>query len=654
MADTEVTLPPSFSHSIAPRRRGSRSVPPFVAPALIALIVAGALPARAAPLAPGTVEIDLDHQGRRRFFLLHVPPQASAGLPLPVVLNFHGGGGEPRAHEIWTGMDAIADREGFIAIYPAGFSRSGEPGRSLLTWNAGTCCGPAQDLNSDDVGFVRKILIETNSRVPIDVTRVYATGHSNGAMMAYRLARDMSDQIAAIAPVAGASDLPPPAGARPMPLLHIHSVDDPRALYAGGEGPPFPLSDRRVMHPSVEAVLRLWARHDGCGAATDDPVRRAANGHTATRVVFAGCSSGKPVIHWRLTGAGHVWPGAPQKRTTQLLGQATDVIDGNAEIWGFFRGFSRPDAPALASATLGASTTASLPVVLDEPSTPARRAVDLPFSRSKLELRLVGARDRSSGGDADASFRSGGLSVRASTTLLGQLHVDRDGARASGLMMGVEGRALRTGLPVVADDDRFYRAGVSLGAFHLTARRQLYWLQLGTFVAEQGQLFDGPTAHVYGVGLGSTPLSETTTFIYGLGYTFDFGRGLPLPFLGINWRWSLRLRLDVLLPVRAQVQWQVTDPVALTFGTAAAGDFFRYRPAASGDTRQLRIARLRAGAAARWKVAPGVRLSFGLGVEGASIQDGVASTRAGGGYACVGLLLGGDGRDGEGDLHAAD
>jgi hypothetical protein len=171
---------------------------------------------------------------------------------------------------------------------------------------------------------------------------------------------------------------------------------------------------------------------------------------------------------------------------------------------------------------------------------------------------------------------------------------------------------------------------------------------VGTFVAEQGQLFDDPTAHVYGVGLGSTPLSQTTTFIYGLGYTFDFGRGLPLPFLGLDWRWSPRLRLDLLLPVRAQVIWQIADPVALSFGLAAAGDFFRYRAAGEADPRQLRIARLRAGAAARWTIAPGVRLAFELGVEGAQVQDGFARSRAGGLYTRAGLLLGG------GDLRGVD
>jgi polyhydroxybutyrate depolymerase len=119
---------------------------------LAASVALASAPARAAPPAPGTYQVDLG----QRFFLLHVPPQAAAGRPLPLVLNFHGGGGEPRAHQAWTGMDAVADREGFIVVYPAGFGRRG--GRSFLTWNSGGCCGPALDEGSDDVGFVVRVL----------------------------------------------------------------------------------------------------------------------------------------------------------------------------------------------------------------------------------------------------------------------------------------------------------------------------------------------------------------------------------------------------------------------------------------------------------------------------------------------------------------
>src|SRR5215831_5938057 len=116
-------------------------------------------------------------------------------------------------------MDVLADREGFLAVYPYG---TGVMKAKLLTWNAGPCCGYAQKNKIDDVAFVAALLDDLAARVDYDRARVYATGHSNGAMMAYRLAQDLSDRIAAIAPVGGALVTDTIRAKRAMPILHIH------------------------------------------------------------------------------------------------------------------------------------------------------------------------------------------------------------------------------------------------------------------------------------------------------------------------------------------------------------------------------------------------------------------------------------------------
>jgi polyhydroxybutyrate depolymerase len=166
-------------------------------------------------------------------------------------------------------------------------------------------------------------------------------------MMAYRLAAEAPDLVAAIAPVAGANAIEPKAGAPAVPVLHIHSVDDPRALYAGGLGPPFPLTRHRVLHPSVERVVEGWARHDGCESAPRiQETRAGAPGtrdalHSATRLSFGGCRDGASVELIRLTGAGHVWPGGQRDFLVRLLGPGTAVIDANQELWRFFARFAR-------------------------------------------------------------------------------------------------------------------------------------------------------------------------------------------------------------------------------------------------------------------------------------------------------------------------
>jgi polyhydroxybutyrate depolymerase len=215
--------------------------------------------------------------------------------------------------------------------------------RRLLTWNAGDCCGFAMNQAVDDVGFTVALLDDLAERVPLDRTRVYATGHSNGAMMAYRLAAERGDRVAAIAPVAGAMSVDLPASARPVAVLHIHSVDDPRALYEGGLGPPFPGTDVRSMHRPVEASIAGWVRQNGCGAQprTDETrvgaPRTENEGQTATLLVWEGCSSGRPVRHWRLTGVGHGWPGRADSGLREgIIGPPTTLIDAAEEAWRFF------------------------------------------------------------------------------------------------------------------------------------------------------------------------------------------------------------------------------------------------------------------------------------------------------------------------------
>jgi polyhydroxybutyrate depolymerase len=222
----------------------------------------------------------------------------------------------------------------------------------LLTFNAGnTCCGPAQRQGVDDVGFAVAVLADVARRTRVDPRRVYATGHSNGAMMAYRLASERADLIAAIAPVAGAMSLHRFSPSREVPVMHIHSVDDPRALYEGGVGPPFPGTDNRVTHAPVETALGRWVARNGCPATpTVADVRRGTPGaadasHTATRLVYAPCSRGADVVLWKLTGAGHGWPGGPSPVREQLSGPRTTIVNAAEEIWAFVSRYSRIPPP---------------------------------------------------------------------------------------------------------------------------------------------------------------------------------------------------------------------------------------------------------------------------------------------------------------------
>lgn len=307
------------------------------------MLLAGAGGSKAA-LDPGDHGFSLTHKQLQRSYLVFVPPQSAAGKPLPVVINFHGGGANARNQKSYSRMDQTAAREGFIAVYPNG---SGGIGGRLLTWNAGTCCGQAAASQVDDVGFSIALLDDLARRTSVDRARIYATGLSNGSMMAYRLAAEAPARIAAVAGVAGAMTLPGFAPSLPLPVMHIHSVDDPRAFYNGGLGPYFPFTNTRVLHQPVDAMLGQWLALNACtaqpqvlGPVSGKPGAQDAT-HTATRYTYAPCRNGTEVVLWKLTGAGHVWPGGLQDYLTLVLGASTTVIDANAEMWRFFRRFRR-------------------------------------------------------------------------------------------------------------------------------------------------------------------------------------------------------------------------------------------------------------------------------------------------------------------------
>src|SRR5437763_11962372 len=136
--------------------------------------------------------------GLKRSYFVHVPAKIDAGRPAAVIVALHGATMNAPMMSWFTGLNEKADEAGFIVVYP-----NGTGSHASLTWNGGNCCGPAMQNNIDDVSFIRTMLDELSRTLPVDPDRVFATGMSNGAVMADRLASELADRFAAIAPVAG-------------------------------------------------------------------------------------------------------------------------------------------------------------------------------------------------------------------------------------------------------------------------------------------------------------------------------------------------------------------------------------------------------------------------------------------------------------------
>lgn len=288
-------------------------------------------------LSAGNHTVRIRFGGKNREYIVHVPGGAPTALPL--LLAFHGGGGEAEGFQKYAGLDAVSDREKFLVVYPYG---TGVLPRRLLTWNAGECCAQAMNNKVDDVGFAMAVIDDVIRQTPVDTKRIYATGHSNGAMMAYRLAAEHAERIAAIAPVSGAYNLEKFAPSRPVAVLDMHSVDDPRALYNGGMGPAFPGTNSTSSHRAVMDGIHRWTRNNKCtGDSTVAETRTGKAGsvnvgQTATLLVWKGCPPGGEVAHWKLTGVGHGWPGDEgAAKRERIIGPQTTLVIAAEEVWKF-------------------------------------------------------------------------------------------------------------------------------------------------------------------------------------------------------------------------------------------------------------------------------------------------------------------------------
>jgi len=121
------------------------------------------------------------HDGRIRSYYVHVPESYKPGIPTSLVIALHAGGSFALNMLLKTNLSSQADEHSFIIVYPNGVTRCNPFWRM---WNGGYCCGVAYERNVDDVGYIRAIIDYLKSHYNIDPTRVYVTGHSNGAILA--------------------------------------------------------------------------------------------------------------------------------------------------------------------------------------------------------------------------------------------------------------------------------------------------------------------------------------------------------------------------------------------------------------------------------------------------------------------------------------
>lgn len=283
-------------------------------------------------LEPGRYEGSVTVDDSSHAFELLIPDSPD-GAPAPMVIQLHGGGSTGAEMDFVSRFSTRAEEEGFALLTPEGWAVP--PGETQV-WNAGSCCGPVAQA-PDHVAVLGRMLDRVEEMgACVDPERVFATGHSNGGIMSYRLACELSGRIAAVAVSAGslanqdlsvepAEEIFECSPPRPVSILHIHGLQDACVPYEGGE------TRAGVELPGVESVIEHWRNHNRCDEGTDEqvgPVRRRA---------FP-CAEDTRVELITVEELGHAWAGSPIYGNPETCGGATtQAVSTTEEALRFFR-----------------------------------------------------------------------------------------------------------------------------------------------------------------------------------------------------------------------------------------------------------------------------------------------------------------------------
>ncbi len=286
--------------------------------ALLSLGIAGCNPD-----VPGLTSHRTVHRSLPRTYHMYVPSSYDGSEPLPLVVAFHRFTETGKHMAYISQFNETAEREGFLVAYPDGLMRTFD----------------VLDVTRDEVGFVRTIVDDVAARYDVDFSRIYATGASNGAFLTYKLAFEAGDLFAAFAPVMATMLVDIPKGGppdTPRPMLIIHGTEDPIIPY--DQELVFAGPNRTIsLFPAPETVA-FWVEANDCNPTPEIeelPENDRTDGTTVVRETYLGNDTRSEVIHYRVEGGGHTWPGGREVWPRPFVGRLSKEFNAADVIWNF-------------------------------------------------------------------------------------------------------------------------------------------------------------------------------------------------------------------------------------------------------------------------------------------------------------------------------
>ncbi len=270
--------------------------------------------------------------GLEREYILHLPKNYGSE-PLPLVMVFHGGGGNAEQIKDHTKFNKLADKENFIVVYPNAVDKN---------WNDGRI-GDKLPMDRDDVKFINMLLDTLIANYKVNSKRVFSTGISNGGFFSFYLALKLSNRILAIAPVA--ANIPDNLKdswktESPVSLLLINGTKDPLVKFDGGSvGFWEDDGGNRGKSISTSWTIKIWTENNSCGGTSKIEIidDKEDDGCKAEKETYYKCGDGTKVVLVTVKGGGHTWPGASQYLPKIIVGPVCKDFNATEMIWDFFK-----------------------------------------------------------------------------------------------------------------------------------------------------------------------------------------------------------------------------------------------------------------------------------------------------------------------------
>ncbi|MBX9687621.1 MAG: prolyl oligopeptidase family serine peptidase [Candidatus Obscuribacterales bacterium] len=268
------------------------------------------------PTTPGDHQCSLTIGGVKREFNVHIPPSYDGQKAMPVLYFYHYLFGTPEKMAEYSSMNKIADRDGFIVVYP---KAEGVVGGRLRNWNWNN----KDSDRIDDIAFSRRLMDLTQEKLKIDQNRVYLAGYSNGGMMAHEIASKMPERITALAVVNGFTTGHEAPVSKAIPAMLIHGTGDRIVPYDGRSW--WKVIGLPELKPHAHASS-LWKEANGVSGSRLDAIAPGV-----TRETFVSPKTGKEMVQITMNGYGHGWPG----RSDSLDANPCTKFCASEMIWGF-------------------------------------------------------------------------------------------------------------------------------------------------------------------------------------------------------------------------------------------------------------------------------------------------------------------------------